>query len=131
MKVVWPACLDMSEQWQWTHFWLFIHRIGLQTTDTSQTPQGSNFETYTLLLYNNSIPSVFSALPLDPSLLVPSSIFRTFSHLHLKIRHKEQDRLLNTSSANPAKMVELTRTIRWLTADELFEYVWPFCGAGA
>ena len=131
MKVVWPAFLDISEQWQWTHFWLFIHRIRLETTDSSQTPQGSNFETYALLLYNNSIPSVFSALPLDPFLLVPSSIFRTFSHLHLKIRHKQQDRLLNILSANSAKMVELARTICWLTADELFENVWPFCRAGA
>ena len=31
----------------------------------------------------------------------------------------------------PHKMVKHTQTIRRLTADEFFEYVWPFCGIGA
>ena len=29
------------------------------------------------------------------------------------------------------KMVKHTQTIRKQIADELFEYVWPFCGIGA
>ena len=30
----------------------------------------------------------------------------------------------------PHKMVKHIQTIRYLTADELIEYVWPFCGVG-
>ena len=37
---------------------------------------------------------------------------------------------LNPLSAKPDKMVKQTQTIRRLTANELFQCVWPFCGIG-
>ena len=41
------------------------------------------------------------------------------------------DSEFNTLSANPTKWPNTLKTIRRLIADELFEYVRPFCGVSA
>ena len=52
-----------------------------------------------------------------------------------EIRNEEWLRgIINSKSVQklqPNKVVKHTQTIRWQFADELFEFVWLFCGVGA
>ena len=42
-----------------------------------------------------------------------------------------QFKLINSFKCQSQKMAKHVKTIRWEIADELFEFVWPFCEIGA
>ena len=65
--------------------------------------------------------------------LIVRQLLNTVHQVLIKDNQKifsSQDLNLQTFKRQPDKMVKHTQTIPWLTADELFECVWPFCGVG-